>query len=252
MLVEFGAFLSFTQEAALATISYQNCPQYYSLNDYLNNHCAFTGAWPKSPNSYLFLNVYYEPGIPSNVLSDLQQGLQSWNNSSANVYLTIVSSYNQANIRLYPTDPPSVYKENFGTQSDCSGAWGVTTDQWHIYLNYHYWDSSHIGNSNCNIAGWIATGAHELGHAMGLDHNYYQNGSGYNQLMNGCSGYSCRGLVYSPQEVDTYIFNLKYPYKCSAPPCPSIAQSKVLPGEDTASLAVPNPYRATILITPTP
>jgi hypothetical protein len=229
-----------TVSAAYArSMAFQVCGPGQSLSFYNSNGCTFNenGAllsvdnhWDvyhhEIQNGNLYLDVYVDSSVPSDVAQQAQNAMNDWTNSAAYVILHRVYSASAADIIIYGLDPGynlnpnqgQAYPYSFGAETNCTGVGGqtrigITSGQVPVYLNYHYWDSTHRANVNyCSISGWRMTIAHELGHAMGLNHNTYLP----KQLMHGCSNTSC-AWVFGPQSVDIRIFNLMYPL--AIPPC---------------------------------
>jgi hypothetical protein len=185
----------------------------HNIKDYISAHCAYNGAYHKPANSYLYLYWRLDYNEPANIRNQMLQAAQNWTSSPANVVLTSTcSTCLPAQIRIVAQDPPWT---KFDTNANCLGTWAATDfstapDHSTVYLNYHYWDSSHASKPDCNIAGWLTTGVHEMGHAMGLDHNNINTNP--HQIMNACSGYTCSNRATTPQSIDVWIFNLKYPF----------------------------------------
>lgn len=220
--------------------SFQVCSYGQSLSSYNSNGCTFNdnqalnsddNHWSlihyRGGGGNLLLSVYIAASVASDVAQQAQNAINDWTNSPADVVLERTSSISGANIIIYGADPGynlnpnqgQAYPSYFDTNSQCLGVGGLTriglngNGQVPIYLNYHYWDAAHRAQGNCRIAGWRMTIAHELGHAMGLNHNNISP----KQLMNGCSNTSC-SLVIGPQSIDVYIFNLLYPYRPTCQP----------------------------------
>lgn len=235
LIILLMGFQMFTASPVFAD-SFQICSYGQSLSSYNNNGCTFNDSQSLNSDDNHWSNLYYHGGsgnlrlrvyVDASVASDVAQqatnAINDWTSSPSDVILDQTSSLSSANIVIYGTDPaynlnPSqgqAYPYYFDTKSQCLGVGGQTrigingNGQVPIYLNYHYWDSAHRTQGNCNIAGWRMTIAHEIGHAMGLNHNNISP----KQLMNGCSNTSCSTWVSGPQSIDVYIFNLLYPYR---------------------------------------
>ena len=177
-----------------------SCPNTFAPSQYYQ--CQwFNGFWPFS-GGVLSLTYAIDPNLPTNMQNWARSGANLWVNSAANVYYHESGTLSTANVEIDA--------EHHG--ANCNGVWGHTTPNGppishvHVYLN--------VDNAGCaNNSGWfwITTAAHELGHAIGLEHNQWCSGGGTTgcMLMNSCG--SCNLTPHALQSMDITITNAMYP-----------------------------------------
>lgn len=188
----------------------QCCPTSLTPNYYY--YCQFGEFWPFSGGT-LSLSMYIDSGFSSTYQSWIHQAVTNWNNAGTAIQFHIVT-YQGANVRMY------VAHDGY----NCGGVWGSTVDYSdptystkinaaYTYLNV---DNSPCDNYIGSTAGgrWISTATHELGHALGLNHNNWLGPNGQ-QLMNSCG--SCASSAMTPQVMDLQLINAMYPQNLLAP-----------------------------------
>lgn len=218
-----------------------NCGPTMSLANDVYNHCAYgyqnsSGNWVATPgyslpnDDLVYVFVYFDPynpysgqNVPSNIISDEQAAVNNWNNSGAHLVLTPVNSMTDPNTGQQYTNLIHIYLSTSGFNNDpFSGNGCPTTWGYGWYRDWSSGYSSHYHEVTLNAYylvpgtpcinynsgnGWTGVFAHEMGHDMGLYHNYYTDSNGTTMLM-----HPDPVKVANPQDGDLSIFNAMYPY----------------------------------------
>ncbi len=135
------------------------------------------------------------------MLQGVLNAVGNWNTSGANVSF-VANQNGNSGVPIY------VHMASLD-----AGTWGFTSES-NVQIGGH-WYVSHMDvslnsvHSGDSTSIWTSTAAHELGHALGLDHNNFNNGSSY-MVMNSCG--SCGSSAQRPQNVDITIINRMYPF----------------------------------------